>query len=538
MVVKKENLSIELDEELDRVKLKINELKKLKEILENFPEHNILSGKTQMIGKGNIENVRSRREHSQNIQEISRKIIEGIYEQVVPNNLQGTDLYLLNKELQLLYSDIVSIGHDIGHTPFGHAGERILNSFVKNYKFTEEEITQLMQKRRKIYGEQYERNQGHSDKYRGTVSFEHNEKSAELMYYLMTNNGINPDLVDVERIISGILAHSTSRVHESLIPKYLESQIVRQVDKIEYMNYDYEEIKNLIKTDNMSEDVKEFAKKDVDDRIQDLTNRMIDGAIKNGKITDSMKDLKIIKKFIKSYNKAITVLDEDGKGGIILDENIERIKLMMGKVIAYYLNHPEEIQEEVMRIAHPIVEDEKEDIKKIIFKRDEFNEDNSTMEKVITYICRMDDAQLKQKYVALARQRIIKGRGYGIEPITQEEIERLKEEQLQQQAKKIKYAELQEGEKEHSEDEYMQMAIEENRQYLENELTQEGKNKKMQNRRKHREEYQIDQKLNDMKIDFDELRIERQLTIQEKAKAREEIKELVSSEKENEEYTL
>ena len=251
-----------------------------------------------------------------------------------------------------------------------------------------------------------------------------------------------------------------------------------------------------------------------------------------------MKDLKIIKKFIKSYNKAITVLDEDGKGGIILDENIERIKLMMGKVIAYYLNHPEEIQEEVMRIAHPIVEDEKEDIKKIIFKRDEFNEDNSTMEKVITYICRMDDAQLKQKYVALARQRIIKGRGYGIEPITQEEIERLKEEQLQQQAKKIKYAELQEGEKEHSEDEYMQMAIEENRQYLENELTQEGKNKKMQNRRKHREEYQIDQKLNDMKIDFDELRIERQLTIQEKAKAREEIKELVSSEKENEEYTL
>ena len=120
MKLTEQNYELELNEDIEQLKLQKEELEKLRKILGEFPEQYLLYGKTQMIGKGNIKNVRSRKEHSENIKDISRKIIEGIYEKVVPEEIKQTEMYKLNKQIAFLYSDIVSLGHDIGHSPYGH----------------------------------------------------------------------------------------------------------------------------------------------------------------------------------------------------------------------------------------------------------------------------------------------------------------------------------------------------------------------------------------------------------------------------------
>lgn len=198
MTLKKQNFNIELNEDTKQLKLQKKELERLKKLLEEFPEQYLLYGKTQLIGKGNIKDVRSRKEHSENIKDISRNIIEGIYEEVVPEKIKRTDIYKLNKEIACLYSDIVSLGHDIGHSPYGHLGERILNSSVRKYRFKPSEISKIMEKRNKIFGETYEKAQGHPKDYKGKISFEHNEKSAELMYYLAKGNNIDLELVNIQ----------------------------------------------------------------------------------------------------------------------------------------------------------------------------------------------------------------------------------------------------------------------------------------------------------------------------------------------------
>ena len=530
MKLTEQNYELELNEDIEQLKLQKEELEKLRKILGEFPEQYLLYGKTQMIGKGNIKNVRSRKEHSENIKDISRKIIEGIYEKVVPEEIKQTEMYKLNKQIAFLYSDIVSLGHDIGHSPYGHLGERILNSNVRKYKFKPSEISKIMEKREKIFGEKYERAQGHLKDYKGKISFEHNEKSAELMYYLAKENDIDLELVNIQRIVDGILAHSTSRVNENLIPNYLEAQVVRQVDKIEYMNSDYEEVKEFINSDKMEKEAKQLTQKEFDERVKELINMIINGAIKEGKIYDTMDGLEIIKKFIKSYIGVVSVVDVDGKTGLVIDENVERITLMMEKVIQYYLEHPEEIQEITLRKIHPIMEKEENNLIKITLEKDKYNEDSSIMEKVITYICRMDDAQLKQRYMSLVRERIIKGEGYGIEPITQEEMQKIKEKQLKTQANKLKYKDIEEGEAEHSDDEYKQMVIEENQEYINQKLADIGRKQMIQNRKKHREEFLIDKKLNEMKEEFDEIRLsKKQLSISEKSEIRNQIKDLMFS---------
>ena len=142
----------------------------------------------------------------------------------------------------------------------------------------------------------------------------------------------------------------------------------------------------------------------------------------------------------------------------------------------------------------------------------------------------MDDAQLKQRYMSLVRERIIKGEGYGIEPITQEEMQKIKEKQLKTQANKLKYKDIEEGEAEHSDDEYKQMVIEENQEYINQKLTDIGRKQMIQNRKKHREEFLIDKKLNEMKEEFDEIRLsKKQLSISEKSEIRNQIKDLMFS---------
>ena len=98
----------------------------------------------------------------------------------------------LNEELV----EAIALGHDLGHTPFGHAGERALNELCPG-------------------------------------GFKHNEQSVRVVESIeKEGRGLNLTW----EVIDGIRNHKTSGC-----PATLEGQIVRLSDKIAYINHDIDD---------------------------------------------------------------------------------------------------------------------------------------------------------------------------------------------------------------------------------------------------------------------------------------------------------
>jgi len=93
--------------------------------------------------------------------------------------------------------EAIGLGHDVGHPPFGHIGEDVLDA-----------------RRRERYG----------------VGFRHNEHSLRVVDVL-------EDLNLTEPVRDGILRHSSGAGE----PATLEGKIVRLVDRIAYINHDIDD---------------------------------------------------------------------------------------------------------------------------------------------------------------------------------------------------------------------------------------------------------------------------------------------------------
>ena len=76
------------------------------------------------------------------------------------------------------------------------------------------------------------------------------------------------------------------------------------------------------------------------------------------------------------------------------------------------------------------------------------------------------------------------------------------------------------------------MVIEENQDYINQNLTDIGRKQMVENRKKHRQEFLIDKKLNEMKEESDEIRLSKQLSNLEKTEIKTQIKDLMFQEDE------
>lgn len=93
--------------------------------------------------------------------------------------------------------EAIAMGHDVGHTPFGHVGEYALREMV-----------------------------GH---------FNHNEQSLR-MVEVLEKHGTQQGLNLTKEVRNGILGHTGETV-----PNTLEGQIIRIVDRIAYLCHDYDD---------------------------------------------------------------------------------------------------------------------------------------------------------------------------------------------------------------------------------------------------------------------------------------------------------
>lgn len=136
-----------------------------------------LKHKTQVFLAPEGDHYRTRLTHTLEVSQIARTVAKALR---------------LNEDL----TEAIALGHDLGHTPFGHAGERALDGICPE-------------------------------------GFKHNEQSIRVVE-LLEKHGEGLNLT--KEVRDGILNHQTEGM-----PSTLEGKIVRLSDKIAYINHDIDD---------------------------------------------------------------------------------------------------------------------------------------------------------------------------------------------------------------------------------------------------------------------------------------------------------
>ena len=332
--IKRDNLEIEFEDDIELMQKQIVELEKLKQIIINSAEYKVLDGKTQMVGiykeEPSYGGVHSRGEHTACVAKIAKDIITNIYEKLGSEEEKKSEIYQLNQKIAELYAEIMGYAHDLGHTPFGHVGESGLNDFMENVS-NRQELNRILKHRRMIFGVDYEKAQGHNKSYKGKISFEHNEQSANLFYDIFQRSHISELLVDYKKIIWGILGHSVSRVDSSILPEDLSVRAIRMADKIEYINRDYEELRSSL-SESKDSRIVEFVKDGYETRVKKVIDNVTEESFDYGTIDEEMDSMQILNSLKEISNNCVLFVDEYGKRGLVKDENVERLKLITFKL--------------------------------------------------------------------------------------------------------------------------------------------------------------------------------------------------------------
>ncbi len=136
-----------------------------------------LKHKTQVFLSPELDHYRTRLTHTLEVSQIARTIARALR---------------LNEDL----TEAIALGHDLGHTPFGHAGERAINSLYEG-------------------------------------GFTHFEQSARVCEKLEKNGtGLNLTF----EVLNGIRCHTRGDWADTL-----EGRVVRYADRIAYINHDIDD---------------------------------------------------------------------------------------------------------------------------------------------------------------------------------------------------------------------------------------------------------------------------------------------------------
>lgn len=353
------------------------------------------------------------------------------------------------------------------------------------------------------FGEEYEENQGHTDGFEGRLSFEHNEQSAIEFHNIFDDEEF--DRVDKKRIIDGILSHSISRVPE--IPNDLVAQIIRQTDKIEYINSDLEEFRGFFEINPNDQEMVYFEQSNLSQRIENSIESMVKEAVEKGRIDDDNKTLKKIKGLRAKHKDMIYFLSEDGKRNLLKGDNKERQQAIYEKILNFYYQHPERIPTKSWALTNPInISKKKKGEGTVTFNKKEIT-DETLPEVVIKYVNTFTNKKCMDVYLRLVKERILNGSGYGIEPVTPEEIEKRKRVGINEQISQLRAKDIYKGKQVHTYNEYKNMLEIKYRKLLQ-ELTPEAIENIRSNIQRREQENEEDQKLWGMVKEADTKRVE------------------------------
>ncbi len=231
-----------------------------------------LMHKTQVFLRPEGDHYRTRMTHTLEVTRIARTIAKALN---------------LNEDL----TEAAAMGHDLGHTPFGHAGEAALSE---------------------VMGQ----------------PFRHNEQSLRVVD-ILENDGEGLNLTYEVRM--GILGH-TGR----FIPETLEGQIVRKADQMAYVNHDIDDAirAGILEDSDIPHSLKKILGRTHSQRINTLvcdcidTSRDADRIVLSPQIDQALKDLRAFM-FANVYRNPRAKGEE------------QKAKDMLKRLYEYYYKHPE-----------------------------------------------------------------------------------------------------------------------------------------------------------------------------------------------------
>lgn len=247
-----------------------------------------LKHKTQVFLAPEGDHYRTRLTHTLEVSQIARSISKSLR---------------LNEDL----TEAIALGHDLGHTPFGHAGERALNE---------------------ISG----------------CGFAHYMQSARIVEKLERDgNGLNLTW----EVRDGILNHRTSGS-----PSTLEGKVVRLSDKIAYINHDVDDAirAGILREEQIPIEYRNVlgasTKERLDTLIHDIVNNSVDrdDIIMSEHIGVAMQNLRNFM-FRSVYKNPVA------KGQEYKAEN------MIKELYTYYLNNLDKLPEEYLYFMYDLNEE-------------------------------------------------------------------------------------------------------------------------------------------------------------------------------------
>ena len=237
-----------------------------------------LAHKTQVFLKPEGDHYRTRLTHTLEVMRIARTMARGLR---------------LNEDL----TEAVALGHDLGHTPFGHAGEAALNELLDG-------------------------------------GFNHNGQSFRVVERLeRSGRGLNL----CREVSDGILCH-TGDTH----PFTREAELVRFADRIAYVNHDFDDAvrANLLSEDELPVWIRECLGNSPRDRINTLVTDIVEFSTDKPEVSltpESAGALKALREFMfeRVYYNPVAK-SEENKGKDLLRRLFEHFSKNIGELPSEY----------------------------------------------------------------------------------------------------------------------------------------------------------------------------------------------------------
>ncbi len=255
-----------------------------------------LSHKTQVFLAAEGDHFRTRLTHTLEVSQIARTIARGL---------------ALNEDL----TEAISLGHDLGHTPFGHAGERAIAVNLARYKGIDPT----------------------SDA--ANALYRHNEQSLRVVD-VIENNGRGLNLTVEVR--DGIEHHTGS-----VRAQTFEGRIVALADRIAYVNHDIDDAirADILREEDLPSSTHEMLGEDHSTRIQTLVIDTVETSAHVGDIRmsdgvwDAMMELRTFL-FNKVYRSEVVLAE------------VDKAQRLIDALFSYYVDNIDEVPSEYRAISN------------------------------------------------------------------------------------------------------------------------------------------------------------------------------------------
>lgn len=250
-----------------------------------------LKHKTQVFLAPLGDHYRTRLTHTLEVSQIARTIARALR---------------LNEDL----TEAIALGHDLGHTPFGHAGERVLNNILKD-----------------------------------KGGFHHTIQSLRVVDLIERDgNGLNLTFETRD----GILKHSKGKgsiygqIENNSNPATLEGEIVRLSDLIAYVNHDIDDAlrAGILQVDERLNKLLNIIGKSHSERI----NNLVTDTIKNSNF-DVEPHIKMSEVMYNALKDLRDYLFEKVYENPIVNAELQKAQRIIEELYNYFISHKDEFYE-------------------------------------------------------------------------------------------------------------------------------------------------------------------------------------------------